>query len=82
MAVPFKVRFDRYAQASSGLVAVGLGFPVAANGIALVTGWLFGENWNSCFDPVATSWTLCAAETTTTWDDNNPNVTTTWEFVR
>lgn len=82
MAVPFKVRFDRYANASYGNVAVGLGFPVAANGVALVTGWLFSENWNYCFDPVITSWTACASAVNTTWTDNNPSVTTTWEFVR
>lgn len=82
MAVPFKVKFDRYAQFTDGLVAVGLGAPVQANGIALTTGWLFGENWSYCFDAVSTTWTACATVSAVSWLDNNPSVTTTWEFVR
>jgi hypothetical protein len=81
MSVPVGVKFDRFAQLSDGLVAFGLGLPVHANGIALVTGFLFGEIWLPCFDAITTSWSVCAAPVSTTWTDNNPSVTTTWELV-
>lgn len=82
MAVPVGVRFDRFAQMTDGLVAFGLALPVHANGIALVTGFLFGEIWIPCFDPVSTSWSVCASAVVTSWTDNNPSVTTTWELVQ
>lgn len=84
MGVPFLVRFDRYAQMTYGLEAYGLG-PVpnvfGANGVALVTGFLFGENWNYCSSPVSTSWTLCMASVSTSWTPGFSQPVTAWTLV-
>lgn len=81
MGVPFKPKFDNFAQVSFGLVAFGLGPLPHANGVALVTGFIFAENWAYCSDQVVTAWTLCSAPVTTPWTDNDPSVTTTWSVI-
>lgn len=78
MPVPFGVKFDNYAQVTSGLVAYGLGPLVQVNGVALVTGFLFAEIWNYCSDAVVTSWTVCSTLPSTTWTDISPSNSTTW----
>ena len=67
MSVPFKPFFDRYAQTSFGLVAYGLGNGVGVNGVALVTEFLYGQNYFYCEDPVVTNWSLCPSVPVTSW---------------
>lgn len=79
--VPFKPFFDPLAQMTDGLVAFGLGPIPQVNGVALVTGFLFGQVWNYCGDDPVTSWTLCTSPVTTTWSDSYVQPTTIWAFL-
>lgn len=80
MAVPLNPIFDRYAQMSYGLVAIGYGPEVQANYLALVTGFMYGDNWALCYDMPVTSWSLCAAAPTTSWSAFTAP-STTWSLV-
>jgi hypothetical protein len=63
--VPFKPYFDRGAQVTFGLVAYGPGLGVGPNGVALLTQFLYGQNFSYCEDPVTTNWTACVVPATT-----------------
>ena len=67
MSVPFGAKFDRFAQMTDGLVAIGNGPVVNANYLALTTWFMYGENWIYCNSQPTTSWTMCAASVSTTW---------------
>lgn len=78
---PFHVKFDSFAQVTGGLVAYGLGPTVSANGVALVTGFLFAEIWNLCGEDPVTSWTACASNPSTTWSASYSQPVTAWTLV-
>ena len=80
MAVPMGVKFDRYAQMSSGLEQVSLEVPFVLNptGMSIVTGWLTSGIWSTCYDPISTTWTACYSAVVTVWTSCYNAVTTTW----
>ena len=77
MAIPFKPSFNRYAQTTFGLVAIGPVGSIEVNGMALVTGFLFGQNFFYCEDPITTTWVSSGAIPVTTWSGVSLP-TTTW----
>jgi hypothetical protein len=81
MSVPLNPKFDRYAQMSYGLVAYGYGPVAKANYLALVTGFMYGDNWTHCYDSVSTTWTACGATVTTTWTDAYTLPVTAWTLL-
>ncbi len=74
--VPFKPFYDRGAQVTFGLVAYGLGIGVEVNGMALVTQFMYGQNYFYCDPPITTTWTSSGAIPTTTWAAISLPVTT------
>ncbi len=56
-------------------------FIVNRNGIAVVTGWLAGEFWSSCYDPITSTWTACYSQPITTWSAAYAPVTTVWSVT-
>lgn len=76
MAVPFKPFYDRGAQVTFGLVAFGFGPGVDVNGVALLTQFLYGQNYFYCEDPITTTWVTCGAVPVTAWNAVSLPVTT------
>jgi len=53
-------------------------FIVNRNGVAAVTGWLAGEFWAGCYDPITTSWAACYSQPSTVWTDAVGVIVTVW----
>lgn len=81
MAVPLNVIFDRYAQMTYGLVAIGYGPSPVVNGVAEVTGFLYADNWVFCYDMPSTGWSSCGPSVTTTWSNCVTPVVTVWTLL-
>ena len=81
MAAPFRAKFDRFAQATNGLVAIGFGPVVNVNYLALATGFMYGENWMLCDSVPSTSWAACGAAVTTSWTQSFSTPVTGWTLV-
>jgi hypothetical protein len=55
---------------TDGLVSFGViqdAELVHVDGVGLVTKFVAGDGWDSCYDPVTTTWNECYAPVTTTW---------------
>lgn len=66
---------------TNGLIAVGSEaspFLVNRNAVAALTGWLAGDFWSSCYDPISTSWAACYSQPVTSWVDAVGVITTVW----
>lgn len=78
MAVPRLVHFDRFAQLTFGLITDQGAPEIRPNGIALVTKWLSGEQWDICTDAISTSWGGCYGAPDTDWESCYAEPSTTW----
>jgi hypothetical protein len=83
MAAPLNPIFDRCAQMTYGLDAIGYNsFPyVNVNYLALVTGFMYGDNWTECCPDPATVWTSAYTLPVTTWTAAYTLPATTWTLV-
>lgn len=83
MSVPLNPIFDRVAQMTYGLDAIGHNsFPyVGVNYLALLTGFMYGDNWSECCPQPSTTWTAAYTLPSTTWTAAYTLPATSWTLI-
>lgn len=78
MGVPQFVRFEPINQVTFGLVNTSVNLP-KTSGLGLISfGFILGDIWAICCDPIVTGWSGCAGTVSTTWTAQYVQPITGW----